>query len=496
MTDAQVRDALFELFPPDGDHDWSDVVYRAGRARRPFSRLTLVVAVVLFGVLALGSALALSGQLRNLFNGTPVKDLSPGERFFLSESGMTGKVELLAKRNGDAFYVIRKRDGTRCFFIGDARRKLTPAQREGRIRFGTGGCIDPRVFPSRAVPVLDFSYYSYRSGDPESRLAGLQGFAADPVDRIGVIGNDNEIVFTLKVEKNTYTAGRRGFMGAHGIVALDAHDKVLWVRCTAVGRSPAPQFPSGGCGKYKNTPPPNLPPRKLPRRPLEAPGRLVVQHGAGDGVRVEIRGSRISADFTDLSPEKRELLSSKNGKISFGCFKLIKIGGGQRETSGWYLTKPLTRIVRVRPYSPFGPKAPRPPYDACTAMGQYGHTWNDARGTHDTIEIALTRRGAVYLSERATARDISWLTRARIFREIRYAQRPFTSGSAARWLGSHAVPLQRATSTPVEGKLGIWLGPARRIVLAERTPTGRRLYVELRKGIVYRTNLLALARAF
>jgi hypothetical protein len=127
-------------------------------------------------------------------------------------------------------------------------------------------------------------------------------------------------------------------------------------------------------------------------------------------------------------------------------------------------------------------------------MGMYGHTWNDAHGTHDTIEIPLTRRGRVYLAERAVARDISWLTRARVFKEIRYALRPFTSSTAARWLGSHAVPLESATSTPGLGKLGIWIGPNRRIVLAERTPTGRRLYAEIRRGILYRTNLFDLAR--
>ena len=490
-----IRESLLKMFPPDADLDWDDVISRAGHPTSMTRRLTLALVIAFVLTLAVGSALALSGRLGGLFHGTPVKDLSPRERFFLSESDMSGKVKLMAKRNANAFYVIRRTDGTHCYFIGDARRNLTPAQRQGRIRFGGGGCVDPRIFPSRAMPVLDFSYYSYRPGDPESRLAGLQGFAADPVDRIGVIGRDNAIIFTLKVEHNAYTSGRRGFMGARGLVALDDHGRLLWVKCTAIGPSPAPQFPTGGCGKYKNTPPPNLPPRKVPRRPIEAPGPLVVQHGAGDGVSVDIRGSRITADFSNLSPEKRALLASKNGKIGFGCFKLVKIGGGQTETSGAYSTKPFTEIVRMRPYNPLGPTT-RPPFDACTAMGQYGHTWNDAHGTHDTIEIALTPRGRLYLTERAVARDIGWLTRAHVFREIRYAMRPFTSASAARWLGDHSVPLRRATSTPIEGKLGIWLGPDRRIVLAERTPTGRRLYVELRKGIVYRTNLLALARAF
>ena len=496
MNEIQLRDSLFELFPPDSHLDWDDVVRRAARPRVRLRRLTLVLALALLVTLAVGSALALSGRLGNLFRGTPVNDLTPRERFLLSELDMTGKIELLARRNGKAFYVIRQKNGRVCYSIGDARKNLTPAQRERRFRFGGTGCIDPRIFPTRAVPVLDQSYYSYRRGDAEARLAGLQGFAADPVDRIGVIGRDNEIIFTLPVEENVYSAGRRGFIGAHGIVALDDKGKVLWVQCTAVGRNPATQLPAGGCGKYKNSPQQKLPPVKAqPRRPVEPPGPLVVQHGSGDGATVSIRGSRIKASFEHVSAKKRELLRSKRGQITLGCFKLVTVGG-QKNQTGAYSTKPFTEVVRIRPYTPFGRPVPRAPFDGCTAMGMYGHTWNDAHGTHDTIEIALTARGRAYLAERAVARDLGWLARARSFRDIRYDLRPFTSSTAARWLGDHVVPLGSPVATPPLGKLGIWLGPARRIMLVGRAPTGRRLFFELRRGIAYRTNLLGLAQSF
>jgi hypothetical protein len=493
VNDALVRDALFELVPPATDDDWRDVVARAGRSRTQLRRLTLVLALLAVVTLAVGSALALSGRLGNLFHGTPVNDLTPREKFLMSELNMSGKVELIARRNGSAFYVIRRNGGRVCYSIGDARTNLTPAQREGRFRFGGAECPDPRLFPSRAMPVLNQSFFSYKPGERESRLAGLQGFAADAVDRVGVIGRDNRIVFTLPVEHNVYTAGKRGFMGARGVVALDDDGKVLWVQCFAIGRSVAPQFPSGGCGKYKNTPPPNLPSPPVLRRPVEPPGPMVVQHGSGDGVTVDIRGSHITASFANVAPATRALLVSKNGKLTLGCFKLVTFAG-HTDSTGSYSSKPFTEVVRLRPYSPFGPSAPRAPFDGCTAMGLYGHTWGDAHGTHDTIEIPLTPRGRAYLAERAVARDISWLTRARVFREIRYALRPFTSATAAQWLGSHAVPLESATSTPEFGKLGISIGPNRRIVLAERTPTGRRLYAEIRRGILYRTNLFDLAR--
>jgi hypothetical protein len=490
---VHVRDALFALVPPDDGSDWSDVLQRAYRRRRSRGRrLAFVFAVALLVTLAVGSALALSGRLGNLFHGTPVNDLTPRERFLMTELDLNGKVELIARRNGSAFYVIRGKDGRVCYSIGDARTNLTPAQREGQFRLGGAECPDPRVFPSRAMPVLNRSFFSYRRGDREYRMGGVQGFAADAVAGIGVIGRDNRIIFTLQVRHNVYTAGKRAFAGARGVVALADDGNVLWVQCLAIGPSVAPQFPGGGCGKYKNTPYPKLPPRKTPRSPIEAPGPLVVQHGSGDGVTVDIRGSRITANLAGLSPEKRALFASKSGRFSLGCFKLVTVGG-QTNESGVRVTKPFTAIVRMRPYDPLG-RTQRPPFDACTAMGLFGHTWGNAYGTHDTVEIALTRRGRVYLTERAVARDLAWLTRARVFRAIRYGLRPFTSAAAARWLGSHAVPLEGASSTPELGKLGIWIGPERRIVLAERTAIGRRLYAEIRRGILYRTNLFDLAR--
>ena len=260
MNEIQVRDLLFEIFPPESDSDWGDVLRRAKRPSPSLRRLTLLVAVVLFAVLAVGSALALSGRLGNLFHGTPVNDLTPRERFLMSEFDMNGKVELIARRKGLAFYVVRRKDGRLCYSIGDVRTHLTPAQREGRFRFGETDC--PLGFPSRALPVLNHSYFTYRPGDREARMVGVRGFAANAVARIGVIGRDNEIIFTLPVEGNVYSAGKRGFMGARGIVALDDKGKALWVQCTAIGRSPAPQFPSGGCGRFKNSPPPKVTPPK------------------------------------------------------------------------------------------------------------------------------------------------------------------------------------------------------------------------------------------
>ena len=490
MNEVQLRDRLFKLFPPEADADWDDVLLRAKTSYWSLRRLTVLVAAAVLAVLVAGSALALSGRLGGLFHGTPVNDLTPRERFLLSEFDMSGKVELIARRNSQAFYVIRRSDGRLCYSIGDTRKNLTPAQVEGRMRFSPSGCVDPRLFPSRAMPVLNYSYYSYRPGDSESRLVGLQGFAADPVQRIGVIGRDNRIVFSVAVEDNVYTAGRKAIAGGRGIVALDQDGRVLWVQCTAIGRAPAPQFPSGGCGKYKNSPPPNLPPATQPAKPIKPAGPLVVQRGRGDGVSVVVRGAEVEARFAGVTAEKRRLLVFKDGRINLGCFKLVTVGGHEY-SSAVGISTPFNPIVRTG-LSPLG-RSFAAPFDGCTVAGTYGHTWNDAHGTHDTVEIALTPEGRRFYAERAAARDISWLARASRFREIRYARGPLSTEQVARRLGNHVVPLASAEGTPPIGKLGVWVGNRRRIVLVERATTGRRLYLEIRRGIIYRTNLDGLA---
>lgn len=77
MNEVQLRDGLLELFPPDRGSDWEDVLRRATRPRPRLNRLALLVLVSLVALLALGSALALSGRLGELFRGRPVNDLTP-----------------------------------------------------------------------------------------------------------------------------------------------------------------------------------------------------------------------------------------------------------------------------------------------------------------------------------------------------------------------------------------------------------------------------------
>lgn len=484
MNEVELRDGLFELFPPEADGDWGDVLRRAARSRRRLRRILLPVVVLLVAALAVGSALALTGRLGSLLHGTPVKDLTPNERFILSEQlGANGKVELIAKHGSRAFYVIRKGDGSICYAVGQKLHRLTPAQVELRTRFGAIGCLAKGVFPSRAMPVLDFSYYRLRRGERlPGTLVGLEGFAADPVRKIGVIGPDNDIAYTTDVDQNVYSARSANVAGGRGIVALDDDGKPLWVQCQV----------RGGCGKYKSSPPPVLPPssRRVPRR--GPPVRTPVQSGSGDGVSIVVRGSLIEANLGGISPELERLLTGKRHEIGISCFKFVRVAG-KRFSKGVGVSVPFATVVHGElagnPFErPFAA-----PFDGCAITGMYGHTWNDAHGTHDAVEVPLTPAGRRYFVERAVARDIAWLARARVFHDIRYAQQQLSAADMAPRLADRVVPLAGPSETPPVGRLGLWLGPERRIVLAEQAPTGRRFYLELRHGVIYRTNLGELA---
>jgi hypothetical protein len=40
----------------------------------------------------------------------------------------------------------------------------------------------------------------------------------------------------------------------------------------------------------------------------------------------------------------------------------------------------------------------------------------------------------------------------------------------------------------------VWIGDSRRIALVERATTGRRLFLDIRRGLIYRTNFLGLTQ--
>jgi hypothetical protein len=457
------------------------------RSPKHLRRWGLLVAALLIVALATGSALALTGHLKGLFGGNEVRDLSAAEKFNLSEmAGAKARVTLIASRDGRAFYVVKRKNGGPCFATGAVERHLTPAQMQSPSRFAVLSCpLSNRSlgFPSKAHPIFDFSVFA-ATGTRPAQLTRLEGFAADPVAKVGVLGVDNKIAYTVDVRENTYI-GVHAPLVVHGIVALDKDDKPLFVKCTV----------REGCGKYRDSSRATAASPAPPLRQAAPPAHPVSQSAAADGASITVHGIDVELDLSALAPQTKHLLESKRGEIGVTCFKFVRFAS-KLFLKGMGAQRQLARTIRIR-YTSFAGAPGVPfvaPFDGCTVTGTHGHTWNDSQGTHDPVEIPLTARGRRFFTERAVARDLAWLARARVFKHLRYSNPMPAAASVAARFGGRVVALPEATSTPSLGRIGLWTGPGARLVLIERAPTGRRLFLDYRHGQIYRTNFAGLTQ--
>ena len=129
-----------------------------------------------------------------------------------------GSVQLLATRDGRAFYELDTADG-HCFGVGSASNI-------GDL----GGEVCPQgvAFPSASRPTLDLSVYEGQTGDRgDMTLFRIEGFAADGVDAVGIVNRARHVVWRVPVSKNVYVLSHvpPGLTGA--IVALDDAGSVI-----------------------------------------------------------------------------------------------------------------------------------------------------------------------------------------------------------------------------------------------------------------------------
>ena len=112
----------------------------------------------------------------------------------------------------------------------------------------------------------------------------------------------------------------------------------------------------------------------------------------------------------------------------------------------------------------------------------YGHSWWDAWGTRDAVEIWLTVRGRRFFNDRAAGRDLAYFVRSRRVQRIRLSARP---GLGLRWfLGrypGHVVTLAQPNANVPRHVIGVWIGP-KTIRFVETSSTGRRLFVVALRG--------------
>jgi hypothetical protein len=173
-----------------------------------------VAAAVLAGVLvtqggASGDSLKLSNRGGNTI---PIRSLP-----LLGTRITRGNV--LAVRQGRAFYRLERANGDPCFGAGPANEIGTP-----------GSVVCPRGgFPRAGNPVLDFSVYEGTRHDVrEFSLFRVQGFAADGVAAIEFLRPNGEVALRVSVSGNIYATSSVPSGPIAGFQAVDEDGNRIW----------------------------------------------------------------------------------------------------------------------------------------------------------------------------------------------------------------------------------------------------------------------------
>jgi hypothetical protein len=106
-----------------------------------------------------------------------------------------------------------------CFGAGDVG---------ARWPLGVISCRDAApYFPSREMPLFDFSMVGMDRGDAEMHYIRVAGVAADGVGSVGLLDRNGETVERLPVHSNVYGAESLPTRTGVRLVALDASGNVL-----------------------------------------------------------------------------------------------------------------------------------------------------------------------------------------------------------------------------------------------------------------------------
>ena len=251
------------------------------------------------------------------------------------------------------------------------------------------------------------------------------------------------------------------------ITALDKDGRIL-------GRSVAPRSERRRARGYPGPPlrplHPSLPHVGTPAAPL--------QHGTGQGVSLVAGANGVVVfDTRHITPHARSLIHT----ASYGCFRLTQEFGIPSVRGGGI----AGGLVGAGPVVRMRLDGVGTPFDGCQIFGSWGHRWPDRNGSHSPVEIPLTPAGRRFFADRAAARDLGLFVRLPSVRRIRAE----TGTQLERGLSRYGI--KRLSSVNVHFQTGrIGYAPRRRgVTFVEWSPTGRRFFVEVKRGKVVRANL-------
>jgi hypothetical protein len=222
-------------------------------------------------------------------------------------------------------------------------------------------------------------------------------------------------------------------------------------------------------------------------RPHGRPGPPT-QEGSARGVTVRVRPPDMAVfDTTGAGTALRRLL---RGNVTYACMRLSTTHGWHvREGGAWAAFRGTYSAVLT---------GVRAPFDACELRGSYGRRWGSSVGWHSAVEIPFNAKAERFFAERAAARELAYFARSRVMRSVRRELRRGRPSPSAETIaeraGNSVVAIRGPDSWPPEGNLGVWTRGAR-VELSKRV-AGQRLFVEIRRGKIVKSNIRQLAFAF
>jgi hypothetical protein len=189
-----------------------------------------LVAVSILAVIALGVVASFfllrdgsdeDGDLAAMSTrGRPVEMAVPERAGAPDSPKLTGEAILIAKRGGIRFVRLPREDGSSCW--------STAEQRSGEWQLTNYGCETGFTrFPDPEQPVMVVGRLQIIPGTQSMVYQSFAGFAADGVERIGVIDEqDRSIEVTSVVDNVFFTPRPPGRVKA--VTAIDEAGEVIW----------------------------------------------------------------------------------------------------------------------------------------------------------------------------------------------------------------------------------------------------------------------------
>jgi hypothetical protein len=378
----------------------------------------------------------------------------------------------LTVRRGIAFYRLEAANGSTCWATGRGRSVA---------RLGSLGCTRDG-FPTRRMPVRDFSGFGQERGQP-MQMFRLLGFAADGVAEIRLLGHRDAVFARVPVERNTYVLLKPP-KGVRTMVAVTTDGKVVYRRDLQLRRVLVPPT-------RPLAPPPVRTNPALPRRPSETP----LQHGYGDGVSIDVYRNGLVFFRIDSGSRAERFLRGTN--VNAGCFKLAHWRGAW-EPDAVAVTQGYARELSIRLDA--GIMVIKPPFAACTLRGTYGRRWGDSHGYRNAAEIPFSAEARRFFEEQAAARELAYFSRSPVLSAVRKSMRhgrtvPSASALATR-VGANVVAVANPLTRVDPASIAVWTNGRDALVASHWTSHGKRLYVTIRAGKLARHNLTGLAFAF